>query len=921
MHKSPFDHRTYRHITLANGLPVLVVEDPRSHKAAAAAAIRVGHFFDPPERQGLAHFLEHLLFLGTETHPGAADYHHFIEQAGGNHNAWTGTEQSSYFFDVAPPYFAKALWRFSRFFVCPLLAEDAVDKERHAIDAEYRLKLQDDTRRIYQVHKSVVNPEHPFSKFSVGNLDTLAGDPAQLADEARALFQQHYQAGNMTLVLYGPFAIAELSSWAHSFFSDITSGTKVPSFWEGTRLYLQLPFQVCAQPLKEQRRLVINFPLPSTQAEYRQKPLTFISHLLGHEGPGSLLAYLKQRGWVEALSAGGGISGSGFREYAVQFLLTEQGEQQQAEIVEAFFAMLALIREKGLEPWRFEERQQLAEQSFRLLEVTEPMDFSSHLAVNMLQFPAEDALYGDFVMERFDPQRLRYWLDFLTPDNLRLGLVSPDVESNQQAPWYHTPFLTRPISQQWLARWRQPTPLTELKLPGPNPFLGPPAVPAPLTRVRHRPTLLSTDSQHRLWHWQDPDFRLPKGQLYLALESVHAMQSPRHVAMTRLWLDMVSEQLSGQLYDAELAGLGWQLYPQQAGITFHTWGTLGRQHRLFSYIVRHLLDKAPPPSALTLCQKGLLRQYRAVKKQKPIQQLLAELPRLLQPAHPGYQRLATEMATIHYDELVAHQQVVLDSLFVEGLVHGSAAQADVTDWVDEVRQRAQGAEPERQVLSLKERGPLLRSLEINHPDSALLVYYQGRSAGANEHAFFMLLQQLMSATFFDELRNKQQLGYMLGLTFFPMQRLPGLLFYIQSPVAGPEQLLDAIDDFIQNMTYVLLSLSKAQWQQTQQALLYQLNQPDATLADRTARLWNSIGQGDYQFDWRNRLAAAIGHSNRHELIRVMSQRLKGAGADRLILCSTGNSHRNQHPIEAPRLIDDASHFKATLPRFTWPQGS
>ncbi|ROQ29896.1 insulinase family protein [Gallaecimonas pentaromativorans] len=910
MRKSPFDHRTYRHITLANGLPVLVVEDAKSHRAAAAVAVRVGHFFDPPHREGLAHFVEHLLFLGTDTHPGDGEYQSFIQRAGGYHNAWTGTEHSSYFFDVQPNHFSEALWRFSRFFVCPLLQPESVDNERHAIEAEYRLKLQDDTRRLYQVHKAVVNPEHPFSKFSVGNLETLAGDPVELASEARALYERHYHAGNMTLVLYGPQSVAELSSWAHSYFSDIRRGDKVPAFWEGTRLYQNLPFQVSAKPLKDQRRLAINFPLPSVQSEYRQKPLTFISHLLGHEGEGSLLAYLKDKNWVEALSAGGGISGSGFREYTVQFLLTPLGEQHQVEIVEALFAMLTLIRTEGLEGWRFAERQRLAEQSFRLMEVTEPMDYCSHLAVNLLQYPPDDVLYGDFVMSDFNPERIRYWLDFLTPDNLRLGLVSPDVEGEAEAPWYHTPFFTRPISKEWLSRWHSPALLPQLHLPTPNLFLGDAPEPAPLKQVKQRPDKVRESPHLRLWHWQDPDFRLPKGHLYLAMESPHAMASPKHIALTRLWLDMVSESLTGELYDAELAGLSWQLYPQQAGITLQLGGILGRQHRLFSHITQRLLDQPPPEHTLDMCRKALIRQYHSLKQQKPVQQLLAELTRLLQPSHPGYARLAREMEQLSFEDLVNHQQQVTQSLFVEGLVHGSAPREEVTPWLEEVFVRASGQEPVRKVLSLYQRGPLQRTYAVEHPDSALLVFYQGRSASAREHVFFMLAQQVMSATYFDELRNKQQLGYMLGVSFFPMQRLPGLLFYVQSPVAGPVQLLDAIDDFISDFSLLLLGLSQSQWQATQSALLHQLYQPDATLADRSSRLWHAIGQGDLTFDWRQRLAETVKNFSKTEFIKMMMKRLRAKAADRLLLASVGQQHRNLEPLEEGQFICDVSQFKS-----------
>lgn len=58
-------------------------------------------------------------------------------------------------------------------FYRPLFNEEALDKERQAVDSEYKMKLNDDSRRLYQVTKELVNHNHPFSKFSVGNIDTL----------------------------------------------------------------------------------------------------------------------------------------------------------------------------------------------------------------------------------------------------------------------------------------------------------------------------------------------------------------------------------------------------------------------------------------------------------------------------------------------------------------------------------------------------------------------------------------------------------------------------------------------------------------------------------------------------------------------------------------------------------------------------
>lgn len=63
---SPNDHRQYQYLVLDNALRVLLVSDPQASQAAASMAVNVGHFDDPAQRLGMAHFLEHMLFLGTE---------------------------------------------------------------------------------------------------------------------------------------------------------------------------------------------------------------------------------------------------------------------------------------------------------------------------------------------------------------------------------------------------------------------------------------------------------------------------------------------------------------------------------------------------------------------------------------------------------------------------------------------------------------------------------------------------------------------------------------------------------------------------------------------------------------------------------------------------------------------------------------
>ena len=98
--KSAADAREYRTITLPNKLTVLLASDPVTEKSSAALDVGVGHFSDPEEVAGLAHFCEHMLFLGTEKFPDEAEYNQYLNQHGGMSNAYTSMENTNYYFDV-----------------------------------------------------------------------------------------------------------------------------------------------------------------------------------------------------------------------------------------------------------------------------------------------------------------------------------------------------------------------------------------------------------------------------------------------------------------------------------------------------------------------------------------------------------------------------------------------------------------------------------------------------------------------------------------------------------------------------------------------------------------------------------------------------------------------------------------------------
>eukprot|EP00960_Hanusia_phi_P061304 764803-Hanusia_phi.AAC.1 len=171
--KSPSDSRLYNFFILPNGLKVLTVSDSTADRAAASMDVSVGSFSDPEAFPGLAHFLEHMLFMGSKKYPDENQYSSFLAQHGGSSNAYTAAENTNYHFDIVPEHFEQALDIFAQFFISPLLREDSTEREVLAVENEHVKNLQSDGWRAQQLRKSLSNPKHPNYKFGTGNFNTL----------------------------------------------------------------------------------------------------------------------------------------------------------------------------------------------------------------------------------------------------------------------------------------------------------------------------------------------------------------------------------------------------------------------------------------------------------------------------------------------------------------------------------------------------------------------------------------------------------------------------------------------------------------------------------------------------------------------------------------------------------------------------
>ena len=852
------DSREYRHIRLENQLDVLLISDPSTDKAAASLDVNIGSYQNPADRAGLVHFLEHMLFLGTEKYPDPGEYQSFISEHGGSHNAGTGLENTNYFFDIDEAHLESALDRFAQFFSAPNFDAKYVDRERNAVESEYRLKIKDDGRRMQDVLQEQVNPRHPLAKFTVGNLETLAdleGRPVR--DELLTIYKKYYSANIMKLVVLGSESLDDLQAMVVPRFA-IVENTAVEIAAHSAPMFepQRLPMKISAIPLQNSRELSLSFPLPKMLPHWQKKPANYLGALIGHEGAGSLLDILKKRGWAESLGAGVALEDRGGAMFSVNISLTPEGLEYQQQIVEMFFAWIALIRDQGIESWRYDERAQLSEIAFRFQEKQNPINYVSALASMMQLYPVADVLQANFVMSDFDADLLADVSALLTPDNLLLQLTAPELETDQLSLMYQTPYSVSGIAKSDLQQWRAPQRFDELNLPPVNAYIPNNLVLLPEAGSNQVPQLLMQTDRVTAWHFQDTRFGVPKAHIIAALES-GTINTPARAAAVQLYLAYVEDQLGAQIYPAQEAGLNFSLQATSKGFNIVVSGYSERQSALLEDILDALKAPRWEQERFDRIQQSMFRELSNFRREYPFRQVVASLYSMLKGQWTPLQK-ATAVSDLSMLELAGQVESLTSHLQLKVLVSGnqdkqSAEQivARLSSWTP-----LKPVQPSLSVAKLMP-GEYRAQIPVDHSDAALMLYIQGRNDSLAERAHMLLIGEMLSSPFYTSLRTEKQLGYVVAAFANNHVRVPGVAMLVQSSSVDERALRAEFDHFLSGYVEQIEKMNEDDLKRFRASVLSNLQETPKNLADLNGRFIESVSLGYTDFDFREQLAKEV----------------------------------------------------------------
>ncbi len=209
-------------LTTPNGLRLLVEELPHTYSVAVGCFIGAGARHEPDPHAGAAHFLEHMLFKGTEHYPTARDISQCVEGVGGTLNASTSYESTIYYAKVAKIHFDRALDVLADMVLRPRFDLRELEKERRVIIEEIRGIHDVPGDWVHELLQQALWGEHALGRDIAGSAETVS---ALGRADLSAFFQRTYNRTNMVVSVAGNLRTAEVTAAVDAAFAALPVGT------------------------------------------------------------------------------------------------------------------------------------------------------------------------------------------------------------------------------------------------------------------------------------------------------------------------------------------------------------------------------------------------------------------------------------------------------------------------------------------------------------------------------------------------------------------------------------------------------------------------------------------------------------------------------------------------------------------------
>ena len=816
-------------------MEVALLHDPQSTRIALAGSVAAGSFHEPEGWPGLAHFVEHGLFLGSRGLPGVADFAGYVHAHGGRYNARTLPLQTLYFLEMPARELHAALAALTELLVHPLFVAERLQLELDVLHAEYLARCPDAAQQLLGAIATQLDPRHPMSRFHAGSRDTLQPHAPQLLAELRAWHARHYGGGHLRMLISGPQPLDVLEQCARELLGTVPAGpASDPPSWPGLWPDGQHVVELTVQQPQALKCMSVWWPLDSAPAE-QDELLALLRHALQPTARGSLLGELRARGWAQQLAVQLHPAGASACMLVLRIDLLDAGCTHELEIAALCGDWLGCFARDGkLLPSAQEWQAICREQAWSEYEMA-PLERAA-LWVERWQLQAR-AQWEPWPWRKAGLAPLTAGLAKLNRQRVIVQCARAELAAGEISPWFPVRFRARPLAELpgvACAPWQRPPA---------NPFLDWPERVAAAQSPQDR----GADHHHR-----------------------HGLR-PGHAALVLCWrTDEESAEacLAAKLAEAALA-LQWREGLQAAAQMGCEWLPLSRPGQLrfclsgpgqlLPRVLSALLLALGEPRGVAW-RAALQRDEATTAQQLLLRRLLAHPTAQCWP--PGQEVATAGLEGMSEEALSGLVQRFLRRSQLHRLCLGSMP-ASVGSALDGLGRFVPGRPAGQRHMGNSEYS---FSLGMAGDEQAVLLrLFAGRTDPRREAAW-RLLAILCQGAFYQSLRVEQGLGYAVFSRFLAGEEGVELQFGVQSPHAPVSRLQGAIRTFIASAAAVLVAVTPDRLQQARQAVLDSL----ADAGPRRARRVRACNAwwGTEPAGWSEDVARAVQRLQLEDLSRA-----------------------------------------------------
>ncbi|MCL9944617.1 pitrilysin [Klebsiella aerogenes] len=862
--KSEKDPRHYQAIRLQNGMVVLLVSDPQAVKSLSALVVPVGSLQDPADHQGLAHYLEHMTLMGSQKYPQPDSLAEFLKMHGGSHNASTAPYRTAFYLEVENDALNGAVDRLADAIAAPLLDKKYAERERNAVNAELTMARTRDGMRMAQVSAETINPAHPASQFSGGNLDTLSDKPGSpVLDALHAFRDRWYSANLMKAVIYSNKPLPELASIAAATYGRVPNhDISKPEITVPVVTDAQKGIVIHYVPAMPRKVLRVEFRIDNNSAQFRSKTDELVTYMIGNRSPGTLSDWLQKQGLAEGIRADSDPAVNGNSGVlAISATLTDKGLAHRDEVTAAIFSYLNLLRTQGIDKRYFDELAHVLELDFRYPSINRDMDYVEWLADTMIRVPVEHVLDVVNIADRYDAQAIKDRLAMMTPQNARIWYISPNEPHNKTAYFVNAPYQVDKISARTFTDWQQKSAAIKLQLPTLNPY-----IPDDFTLIKSdkaypHPELIVDEPTLRVVYAPSQYFASePKADVSLVLRNPQAMDSARRQVMFALndyLAGIALDQLSNQ---AAVGGISFSTGANN-GLMVNANGYTQRLPQLFTALLDGYFSYTPTEEQFEQAKSWYAQMMDSADKGKAYDQAIMPIQMLSQVPYFERKTRRDLLPSITLKEVINYRDNLKARGRPELLVIGNMSARQSTDLARQI-QKQLGADGNEWC---RNKDVLIDSKQLamfekagSSTDSALAAVFAPPNVDEySSMAASSLLGQIIQPWFYNQLRTEEQLGYAVFAFSMNVGRQWGMGFLLQSSDKQPAFLWQRFQAFFPTAEAKLRAMKPEEFAQIQQAAISQMLQAPQTLSEEASKLSKDFDRGNMRFDSRDKVVAQM----------------------------------------------------------------